>query len=190
MNNVSSYFKKPSQFLLIAVQPRQYPNVVFPEVAFIGRSNVGKSSLINALFMEKLAHISNTPGKTRQINFFNHGDSLMVVDLPGYGFAKISQKEAYKISDLVSQYLTTRENLKKIFILIDHSLGPKKIDMEMLNSMKSIKEKIFICYTKSDKKVKERSPYLKDLEKFDQLIVSSKLNNNIFELQKKIAEIL
>ena len=190
MNNVSGYFKKPTQFLLSAVQPRQYPNVVFPEIAFIGRSNVGKSSLINALFMEKLAHISNTPGKTRQINFFNHGDSLMVVDLPGYGFAKISQKEAYKISDLVSQYLTTRENLKKIFILIDHSLGPKKIDMEMLKSMKSIKEKIFICYTKSDKKVKERSPYLKDLEKFDQLIVSSKLNNNIFELQKKIAEIL
>ena len=62
--------------------------------------------------------------------------------------------------------------------------------MEMLNSMKSIKEKIFICYTKSDKKVKERSPFLKDLEKFDQLIVSSKLNNNIFEIQKKIAEIL
>ena len=118
MNNVTSYFKKKTDFLLSATQPRQYPNVVFPEVAFIGRSNVGKSSLINAVFMKKLAHISNTPGKTRQINFFNHGDSMMVVDLPGYGFAKISQKEAYKISDLVSQYLTTRENLKKIFVLI------------------------------------------------------------------------
>ena len=185
MNNVSGYFKKQTNFLLSATQPRQYPNVVFPEISFIGRSNVGKSSLINAIFMKKLAHTSNTPGKTRQINFFNHGDSLMVADLPGYGFAKISQSEAYKISDLVSQYLRTRENLKKIFVLIDNTLGPKKIDIEMLESMREIKEKIFICYTKSDKKIKEKSPFSKELEKFDHLIVSSKTNSNIFDVQKK-----
>ena len=185
MNNVSGYFKKQTNFLLSATQPRQYPNVVFPEISFIGRSNVGKSSLINAIFMKKLAHTSNTPGKTRQINFFNHGDSLMVADLPGYGFAKISQSEAYKISDLVSQYLRTRENLKKIFVLIDNTLGPKKIDIEMLESMRDIKEKIFICYTKSDKKIKEKSPFSKELEKFDHLIVSSKTNSNIFDVQKK-----
>ena len=83
MSLVSNYFKKQTKFLLSATQPRQYPNISFPEIAFIGRSNVGKSSLINAIFMKKLAHISNTPGKTRQINFFNHGDSMMVVDLPG-----------------------------------------------------------------------------------------------------------
>ena len=82
MNSVTGYFKKQTTFLLSATQPRQYPNVVFPEIAFIGRSNVGKSSLINSLFMEKLALTSNTPGKTRQINFFNHGDSMMVADLP------------------------------------------------------------------------------------------------------------
>ena len=185
MNNVSSYFKKQTNFLLSATQPRQYPNVVFPEISFIGRSNVGKSSLINAIFMKKLAHTSNTPGKTRQINFFNHGDSLMVADLPGYGFAKISQSEAYKISDLVSQYLRTRENLKKIFVLIDNTLGPKKIDIEMIESMRDIKEKIFICYTKSDKKIKEKSSFSKKLEIFDHLIVSSKTNSNIFDIQKK-----
>ena len=190
MNNLTTYFKKKTDFLLSATQPRQYPNVVFPEVAFIGRSNVGKSSLINAVFMKKLAHISNTPGKTRQINFFNHGDSMMVVDLPGYGFAKISQKEAYKISDLVSQYLTTRENLKKIFVLIDNGLGAKKIDIEMINAMQSIKDKIFICHTKSDKKIKEKSVYVDELANYDQLTVSSKTNDNIFELQKKIIEIL
>ena len=190
MNNVTSYFKKKTDSLLSATQPRQNPKNVFPEVAFIGRSNVGKSSLINAVFMKKLAHISNTPGKTRQINFFNHGDSMMVVDLPGYGFAKISQKEAYKISDLVSQYLTTRENLKKIFVLIDNGLGAKKIDIEMINAMRSIKDKIFICYTKSDKKIKEKSVYVDDLTDYDQLTVSSKTNDNIFELQKKIIEIL
>ena len=161
MSLVSNYFKKQTTFLLSATQPRQYPNVSFPEIAFIGRSNVGKSSLINAIFMKKLAHISNTPGKTRQINFFNHGDSMMVVDLPGYGFAKISQKEAFQISDLVSQYLTSRENLKKIFVLIDNSLGPKKIDIEMIDSMREIKDKVIICYTKSDKKIKETEEELK-----------------------------
>jgi GTP-binding protein len=114
----------------------------------------------------------------------------MVVDLPGYGFAKISQKEAYKISDLVSQYLTTRENLKKIFVLIDNGLGAKKIDIEMINAMQSIKDKIFICYTKSDKKIKEKSVYVDELANYDQLTVSSKTNDNIFELQKKIIDIL
>ena len=191
MSLVSNYFKKQTKFLLSATQPRQYPNVSFPEIAFIGRSNVGKSSLINAVFMKKLAHISNTPGKTRQINFFNHGDSLMVVDLPGYGFAKISQKEALQISDLVSQYLTSRENLKKIFVLIDNSLGPKKIDIEMIDSMKQIKQKIIICYTKSDKKIKEKSAFLDNLNtEFENYIVSSKTNEKIFEIQKKIFEFL
>ena len=191
MSLVSNYFKKQTTFLLSATQPRQYPNVSFPEIAFIGRSNVGKSSLINAVFMKKIAHISNTPGKTRQINFFNHGDSMMVVDLPGYGFAKISQKEAFQISDLVSQYLTTRENLTKIFILIDNSLGPKKIDIEMIDSMEKIKQKIIICYTKSDKKIKEKSIFLDNLNnKFENITVSSKTNENIFEIQKKIFGIL
>ena len=191
MSLVSNYFKKQTTFLLSATQPRQYPNVSFPEIAFIGRSNVGKSSLINAIFMKKLAHISNTPGKTRQINFFNHGDSMMVVDLPGYGFAKISQKEAFQISDLVSQYLTSRENLKKIFVLIDNSLGPKKIDIEMIDSMKEIKDKIIICYTMSDKKIKEKSPFTDNLNyKFENYIVSSKTNENIFEIQKKVFEFL
>ena len=186
MSLVSNYFKRQTTFLLSATQPRQYPNVSFPEIAFIGRSNVGKSSLINAIFMKKLAHISNTPGKTRQINFFNHGDSMMVVDLPGYGFAKISQKEAFQISDLVSQYLTSRENLKKIFVLIDNSLGPKKIDIEMIDSMREIKDKVIICYTKSDKKIKEKSPFIDELNhKFENFIVSSKTNDNIFEIKKK-----
>ena len=191
MSLVSNYFKKQTTFLLSATQPRQYPNVSFPEIAFIGRSNVGKSSLINAIFMKKLAHISNTPGKTRQINFFNHGDSMMVVDLPGYGFAKISQKEAFQISDLVSQYLTSRENLKKIFVLIDNSLGPKKIDIDMIESMREIKDKVIICYTKSDKKIKENSPFIDELnDKFENFIVSSKTNNNVFEIQKKVFEFL
>ena len=191
MSLVSNYFKKQTTFLLSATQPRQYPNVSFPEIAFIGRSNVGKSSLINAIFMKKLAHISNTPGKTRQINFFNHGDSMMVVDLPGYGFAKISQKEAFQISDLVSQYLTSRENLKKIFVLIDNSLGPKKIDIEMIDSMREIKEKVIICYTKSDKKIKEKSPFIDELNhKFENFVVSSKTNYNVFEIQKKVFEFL
>ena len=100
MSLVSNYFKKQTKFLLSATQPRQYPNVSFPEIAFIGRSNVGKSSLINAVFMKKLAHISNTPGKTRQINFFNHGDSMMVVDLPGMDLQKYLKRRHFRFQIL------------------------------------------------------------------------------------------
>ena len=189
--NLNNFFSK-NNFLGSFNSYKDIPySEIKKECCFIGRSNVGKSSLINAVFMKKLAHISNTPGKTRQINFFNHGDSMMVVDLPGYGFAKISQKEAFQISDLVSQYLTSRENLKKIFVLIDNSLGPKKIDIEMIDSMKQIKQKIIICYTKSDKKIKEKSAFLDNLNtEFENYIVSSKTNENIFEIQKKIFEFL
>ena len=148
MNNVASFFKQPTNFVLSAVQKAQYPNIAFPEIAFIGRSNVGKSSLINALFAKKIALTSNTPGKTRQVNFFNHADKLMVVDLPGYGYAKVSKKEAGEISQLVSNYLTSRTNLKQLFILIDNTLGVKDIDLEMLEYMTAIKERIIIVFTK------------------------------------------
>ena len=157
MSNVASFFKQPTKFVLSAVQKAQYPNIAFPEIAFIGRSNVGKSSLINALFTKKIALTSNTPGKTRQINFFNHSDKLMVVDLPGYGYAKVSKKEAGEISQLVSNYLSSRLSLKKLFVLIDNTLGPKDIDLEILEYMESIKDRIVIIFTKKDKKIKETS---------------------------------
>ena len=191
MNNVASFFKQPTNFVLSAVQKAQYPNIAFPEIAFIGRSNVGKSSLINALFAKKIALTSNTPGKTRQVNFFNHADKLMVVDLPGYGYAKVSKKEAGEISQLVSNYLTSRTNLKQLFILIDNTLGVKDIDLEMLEYMTAIKERIIIVFTKKDKKVKEISADTEKLKSYyENFTISSKNNEGIFEVQKVIYNLL
>jgi|TARA_B110000483_G_scaffold19367_1_gene21256 GTP-binding protein len=191
MSNVASFFKQPTKFVLSAVQKAQYPNIAFPEIAFIGRSNVGKSSLINALFTKKIALTSNTPGKTRQINFFNHSDKLMVVDLPGYGYAKVSKKEAGEISQLVSNYLSSRLSLKKLFVLIDNTLGPKDIDLEILEYMESIKNRIVIVFTKKDKKIKETSEKTEKLKNnYENFTISSKNNDGIFDVQKIIYNLL
>jgi GTP-binding protein len=191
MSNVASFFKQPTKFVLSAVQKAQYPNIAFPEIAFIGRSNVGKSSLINALFTKKIALTSNTPGKTRQINFFNHSDKLMVVDLPGYGYAKVSKKEAGEISQLVSNYLSSRLSLKKLFVLIDNTLGPKDIDLEILEYMGSIKDRIVIVFTKKDKKIKETSEKTEKLKNnYENFTISSKNNDGIFDVQKIIYNLL
>tara|TARA_B100001063_G_C16673866_1_gene507912 strand:+ start:302 stop:877 length:576 start_codon:yes stop_codon:yes gene_type:complete len=191
MSNVASFFKQPTKFVLSAVQKAQYPNIAFPEIAFIGRSNVGKSSMINALFTKKIALTSNTPGKTRQINFFNHSDKLMVVDLPGYGYAKVSKKEAGEISQLVSNYLSSRLSLKKLFVLIDNTLGPKDIDLEILEYMESIKDRIVIIFTKKDKKVKETSEKTEKLKNnYENFTISSKNNDGIFDVQKIIYNLL
>ena len=144
MNNVTSYFKKKTDFLLGATQPRQYPNVVFPEVAFIGRSNVGKSSLINAVFMKKLAHISNTPGKTRQINFFNHGDSMMVVDLPGYGFSKMSVDRKKNLDTLLDSYFSSRQSLCAAIIFMDIRHPLKNSDIQMMEFCQNMKSHLFL----------------------------------------------
>ena len=191
MSNVASFFKQPTKFVLSAVQKAQYPNIAFPEIAFIGRSNVGKSSLINALFTKKIALTSNTPGKTRQINFFNHSDKLMVVDLPGYGYAKVSKKEAGEISQLVSNYLSSRLSLRKLFVLIDNTLGPKDIDLEILEYMESIKDRIVIVFTKKDKKIKETSEKTEKLKNnYENFTISSKNNDGIFDVQKIIYNLL
>ena len=191
MSNVASFFKQPTKFVLSAVQKAQYPNIAFPEIAFIGRSNVGKSSMINALFTKKIALTSNTPGKTRQINFFNHSDKLMVVDLPGYGYAKVSKKEAGEISQLVSNYLSSRLSLKKLFVLIDNTLGPKDIDLEILEYMGSIRDRIVIVFTKKDKKIKETSEKTENLKNnYENFTISSKNNDGIFDVQKIIYNLL
>ena len=140
---------------------------------------------------KKIALTSNTPGKTRQINFFNHSDKLMVVDLPGYGYAKVSKKEAGEISQLVSNYLSSRLSLKKLFVLIDNTLGPKDIDLEILEYMESIKNRIVIVFTKKDKKIKETSEKTEKLKNnYENFTISSKNNDGIFDVQKIIYNLL
>jgi GTP-binding protein len=123
-----------------------------PEYAFIGRSNVGKSSLINMLTNHsKLAKTSNTPGKTQLINHFVINDTFYIVDLPGYGFAKVSQNQRTKWEKMIAEYLQKRENLVTVFVLIDSRIDPQKIDLEFLRKLGDWGVPFNIVFTKADK---------------------------------------
>jgi GTP-binding protein len=135
-----------------AVSPAQYPVTNIPEVAFAGRSNVGKSSLINTLTNRKsLARTSSTPGKTRVINFFTINDELYLVDLPGYGYAKVSKEEKKKWGGMIEEYLNNREPLKLVILLVDIRHEPTNDDKIMCEWMKATGSKLVVVATKADK---------------------------------------
>ncbi|MDO5028513.1 MAG: ribosome biogenesis GTP-binding protein YihA/YsxC [Bacillota bacterium] len=116
----------------IAVKKSQYPQANLPEIALAGRSNVGKSSFINTLInRKKLARTSSQPGKTRTINFYNIDDKFRLVDLPGYGYAKVSKAERDKWAGYINDYLDQRENLLDVFLIIDFRHGPSELDLVM-----------------------------------------------------------
>jgi len=128
------------------------PESDLPEFAFIGRSNVGKSSLINMLTRgEGLAKVSRVPGKTRLINFFTINNAWSLVDLPGYGYAKVGKKERGSFSAFVAEYLQRRPNLLGTFVLIDCRLSPQKLDLEFLQWMVGCGLPFAIAFTKADK---------------------------------------
>jgi len=130
----------------------QCPTDEIPEYAFIGRSNVGKSSLINSLCNHKgLAKVSNTPGKTQTINFFKVDDAWHLVDLPGYGYAKISKKMRKKWEDMIERYMLFRNQLQCVFVLIDSRHPLQKIDLEFINFLGDRQIPFVIVYTKIDK---------------------------------------
>jgi len=123
-----------------------------PEFAFIGRSNVGKSSLVNMLTRVKdLAKVSGMPGKTRLINFFTVNGTWSLVDLPGYGYAKVSRKDRAKFSKFVADYLNNRPNLQVTFVLIDARLIPQAIDLEFIQWMVECGQPFVLVFTKADK---------------------------------------
>lgn len=123
-----------------------------PEFAFVGRSNVGKSSLINMLTgTKKLAKISQTPGKTRTINFFEINGSWNLVDLPGYGYAKVSKSIRKQFSSMVLDYIEKRSNLYLLFVLVDSRHEPQKIDLEFVNWLGTNNVPFALIFTKSDK---------------------------------------
>lgn len=131
---------------------KEIPDETTLELAFIGRSNSGKSSLINSVCLKKkIAKTSKTPGKTQLINFFNLGSNCFLVDLPGYGFAKVSKNKTKSFSSLISSYLIKRKQLKLVFLILDSRLGITNLDELMIKMLVKIRLKFVIILNKIDK---------------------------------------
>ncbi len=154
-----------AEFLISAVSAEQYPRASLPEVAFVGRSNVGKSSLINSLLnRKKLVKISGTPGKTQMINFFDVNHELVFADLPGYGFAKVPKSVQKKWQDLVEQYLLKRDNLRTVVLILDIRRKPTDLDLHMQEWLEQYQVDTILVATKTDKLSQaEQSKQLKQI---------------------------
>lgn len=196
-------FNGEVEFLFGAHTYNQVPKFHFPEIAFVGASNVGKSSLVNALLGKKIAIVSSTPGRTRQLNFFKvfgYEDGFILVDMPGYGFAKAKEKHKEHWQRVSFEYLTNRPNLKRVFLLIDPIKGLKEADIEAINIFNALAVSFQIILTKSDKisqselaKVKEKIS--KETKKWpaifpEILSCSAYKDYGIKELQDEIVNIL
>ncbi len=193
------------QFLLSATDAAQFPLATAPEVAFLGRSNVGKSSMINALLGAREARVSSTPGRTRAINFFALHDSikdlekkqkpaLIFADLPGYGYAKISRSISAEWPKFIEPYLAQRTSLALCVCLVDMNVPPQESDMQLAQYLQDAGRKALVVGTKSDKLsgnglVKARRTLEKALNVERVLAISSRDGAGIPELWKVIVEV-
>lgn len=173
----------------VSVHRDTYPDEDLMEIAFAGRSNVGKSSFINSMLGRKnLARTSSSPGKTRTINFYNIDDELRLVDLPGYGYAKVSKEEKSSWAKIINEYLESRENLKEVFLLVDIRHDPTKQDIEMFRFIKEAGFVGIVVATKSDKiskskvtsQIKNIAKVLK-IENTDYIIPYSSVDKNMVD---------
>ncbi|AEH46989.1 ribosome biogenesis GTP-binding protein YihA/YsxC [Parageobacillus thermoglucosidasius] len=141
-----------AELVISAVKPEQYPDGLLPEFALAGRSNVGKSSFINKMINRKnLARTSSKPGKTQTLNFYLINESLYFVDVPGYGFAKVSKKEREAWGKMMETYFTTREQLRAVVLIVDLRHPPTKDDVMMYEFLKHYEIPAIIVATKADK---------------------------------------
>lgn len=191
---------KKAEFVISNTDYTKCPPPTIPEYAFIGRSNVGKSSLINKLTQRNsLAKVSSKPGKTQLINHFKINDDWYLVDLPGYGYAKVAKTSRAKWEKFVQQYLLNRENLYCLFVLVDIRHEPQRIDMEFINWLGQKGIPFSIIYTKADKlsvgKAANNVEFyekelLKEWEELPKSFVTSAVNGNgIQDLLNYIDEI-
>ena len=143
---------KEANLDVIAVRKSQYPDDGKPEFLLVGRSNVGKSSFINTILSRKnLAHTSSKPGKTQTLNFYGINDSFYLIDVPGYGYAATDKKTQNKFGMMIEEYLEKREQLKRVFLLIDFRLKPTEDDLLMYNFLKYYNLPVTVVATKADK---------------------------------------
>ena len=148
------------KLLMTAVRSEQYPDESLPEIALVGRSNVGKSSLINCLANRKnIARTSSTPGKTATINFYEIAGKYRIVDLPGYGYAKVSKQEKEKWGDMIEGYLSNRQSLVQVIQLVDARHNPTADDKMMFDWIKSYNYEPLVVATKIDKLKKSRGGF-------------------------------
>ena len=176
---------KNAKFIISSTDYKKCPQPTLPEYAFIGRSNVGKSSLINSIVNQKnLAKVSSKPGKTQLINHFLINDKWYLVDLPGFGYAKISKTKRYEFQKMTSNYLSYRENLMCLFVLIDLRLKPQIIDQNFMQWLAIAKIPFKIVFTKSDKvnknsvtkNIKKYKEYMrKEWEEIPEIFITSSL---------------
>ncbi|WP_106768526.1 ribosome biogenesis GTP-binding protein YihA/YsxC [Paenibacillus faecalis] len=148
-----------SEFVISAVRPDQYPVDALPEIALAGRSNVGKSSLINRMLSRKnLARTSATPGKTQQLNYYRVNDDLYLVDFPGYGYAKVSKTQRAAFGEMIEKYLLNRKELKLVLLVVDLRHPPSKDDINMYGWLQHYGLDVCVVATKADKIPKTRWP--------------------------------
>ena len=174
------------ELIISAVQEAQYPETNLSEVALSGRSNVGKSTFINSMIGRKnMAPTSQQPGKTQTLNFFNIDEQLIFVDVPGYGYAKVSKAQREKFGKMIEEYLTQRENLRLVIQLVDLRHNPTEDDVLMYNYLKHFDIPTLVICTKEDKiakgKVQKHLKNIKDkleLEPEDSIISYSSIKNN------------
>jgi GTP-binding protein len=188
-----------AQFLLSALSAAQFPAPTVPEIAFLGRSNVGKSSLLNALVGEKAAKVSSTPGRTRAINFFalaarNRQPKLVFADLPGYGYAKISKSISATWPAFIEPYLAGRATLGLCICLVDANVPPQSSDRQLLEWLRSVGRDLVVVATKIDRlsgneRTRNLAALKKGLELDEILPVSSKTHYGIKELWARIESV-
>ena len=181
------------KFLKEVFESESLPEESLPEFVFWGRSNVGKSSLINSITKAKIAKTSKTPGRTRSLVFFEFEKKIRIIDFPGYGYSKIPKFNEFKIDRLIENYLTQRQVLKFIFLLIDARHGIMEIDKKILDQLdKILGSKVIIIFTKIDKlkNQDDKQNLLRNNEQINQIFdktffnTSIKNSNDIFLLRK------
>ncbi len=199
IQTAKSLFKNPCIFVAGVQTIERIPQYPFPEVAFWGRSNVGKSSLLNGLIGSAIARTSNTPGRTQQLNFFNLVDKLILVDMPGYGFANVPLKIKYLWEELIAAYLFERDQLKCLYLLIDARHGFKANDLEIMHYLDKLGCIYQVVVTKADKISLAAHPKLKAAmeevladhaaARSTVILTSAERKQGMHELQQSIAKI-